>query len=133
MTRCSPPLLFAGLVIGLAPISGERALAQDDTTQAAAEAFARGSALFKKHDFSAAVEAFEEAYRRRPDIKLHQDYDGTHPTELGVYLAASTVYATIYGRSPVGNTYDYYGRISREDAAFLQAVADDTVRKFFGR
>ena len=77
--------------------------------------------------------AFEEAYRRRPDIKLHQDYDGTHPTELGVYLAAATVYATIYGKSPVGNIYDYYGRISKEDAAFLQAVAEDTVRKFFGR
>ena len=77
--------------------------------------------------------AFEEAYRRRPDIKLHQDYDGTHPTELGVYLAACTVYASLYGKSPVGNTYDYYGRVSKEDAAFLQAVAEDTVRKFFGR
>lgn len=77
--------------------------------------------------------AFEEAYRRRPGIKLHQDYDGSHPTELGVYLAAATVYASLYGKSPVGNAYDYYGRVSREDAAFLQAVADDTVRKFFGR
>jgi len=77
--------------------------------------------------------AFEEAYRRRPDIKLHQDYDGSHPTELGVYLAASTVYATLYGKSPVGNAYDYYGKVSKEDAAFLQGVAEDTVRKFFGR
>jgi hypothetical protein len=77
--------------------------------------------------------AFEEAYRRRPDIKLHQDYDGSHPTELGVYLAASTVYASLYGKSPVGNTYDYYGKVSKEDAAFLQQVADDTVKKFFGR
>jgi hypothetical protein len=77
--------------------------------------------------------AFEEAYRRRPEIKLHQDYDGSHPTELGVYLAACTVYASLYGKSPVGNSYDYYGKVSREDAAFLQAVADDTVRKFFGR
>jgi hypothetical protein len=77
--------------------------------------------------------AFEEAYRRRPDIKLHQDYDGSHPTELGVYLAACTIYATLYGKSPVGNTYDFYGRVSKEDAAFLQTVAEDTVRKFFGR
>jgi hypothetical protein len=23
--------------------------------------------------------AFEEAYRQRPDIKLHKDYDGSHP------------------------------------------------------
>jgi len=77
--------------------------------------------------------AFEEAYRRRPEIKLHQDYDGSHPTELGVYLAASTVYASLYRKSPVGNTYDYYGKVSKEDAAFLQQVADDTVKKFFGR
>lgn len=77
--------------------------------------------------------AFEEAYRRRPDIKLHQDYDGSHPTELGVYLAACTVYASLYGKSPVGNSYDYYGKVGKEDAAFLQQVADDTVKKFFGR
>ena len=77
--------------------------------------------------------AFEEAYRRRPEIKLHQDYDGSHPTELGVYLAACTVYASLYDKSPVGNTYDYYGRVNKEDAAFLQQVADDTVKKFFDR
>ena len=77
--------------------------------------------------------AFEEAYRRRPDIKLHQDYDGSHPTLLGTYLGACTVYASLYGRSPVGNTYDFHGLIGKDDAAFLQAVADDTVKKFFGR
>jgi hypothetical protein len=77
--------------------------------------------------------AFEEAYRRRPDIKLHQDYDGSHPTHLGVYLAACTVYASLYGKSPLGNSYSYYGKVSGDDAAFLQAVADETVKKFFGR
>ena len=77
--------------------------------------------------------AFEEAYRRRPDIKLHQDYDGSHPTLLGTFLGAYTVYASLYGRSPVGNTYDFHGQIGKDDAAFLQAVADDTVKKFFGR
>ena len=77
--------------------------------------------------------AFEEAYRQRPDIKLHQDYDGSHPTLIGTYLAACTVYASIYGRSPVGNAYDYYGKVSKEDAAFLQKVAEETVKKFYGR
>jgi hypothetical protein len=77
--------------------------------------------------------AFEEAYRRRPDMKLHKDYDGTHPELAGTYLAACVVYASVYGRSAMGNPYDYYGKISREDAAFLQQVADDTVKKFFGR
>jgi hypothetical protein len=76
--------------------------------------------------------AFEEAYRRRPDIRLHHD-DGSHPSALGTYLAACTVFASVYGRSPVGNPYDDGGRIDRDTAAFLQRVADDTVKKFFGR
>lgn len=77
--------------------------------------------------------AFEEAYRRRPDIKLHFELDGSHPSLLGTYLAACTVYATLYGRKSEGNAYDYQGTIAREDALFLQKVADDTVAKFFGR
>ena len=77
--------------------------------------------------------AFEEAYRRRPEIKLHQAYDGSHPTFLGSYLAAATVYASLYGRSPAGNSYDFYGNVGKDDAAFLQAVAYDTVTKFLGR
>ena len=77
--------------------------------------------------------AFEEAYRRRPDMKLQQDYDGSHPTLIGTYLAACTVYASIYGKSPVGNSYDYFGKIDKDTAAFLQQVAEDTVQKFYGR
>ena len=77
--------------------------------------------------------AFEEAYRQRPDIKLHKDYDGSHPDLIGTYLAACVVYASLYGKSPVGNSYDYYGKVDKETAAFLQKVADETVRKFFGR
>jgi hypothetical protein len=77
--------------------------------------------------------AFEEAARRRPELQLHQDYDGSHPSLLGTYLAACTVYASIYGRSPVGNGYDYFGRIDRATATFLQQVAEDTVKKFFDR
>lgn len=77
--------------------------------------------------------AFEEAYRRRPDIKLHFELDGSHPSLLGTYLAACTVYATLYGRRCEGNAYDYQSTIARDDARFLQKVADDTVSKFFGR
>jgi hypothetical protein len=33
----------------------------------------------------------------------------------------------------VGNTYDYYGRIDKDTAAFLQQVAADTVKAFYGR
>ena len=77
--------------------------------------------------------AFEEAYRRRPDFKLQQSYDGSHPTLLGTYLAACTVYASVYGKSPVGNSYDYFGKVDKDSAAFLQQVAEDTVKKFYGR
>ena len=77
--------------------------------------------------------AFEEAYRRRPGMKLQQDYDGSHPTLIGTYLAACTVYASIYGKSPVGNRYDYFGKIDRDTTTFLQQVAEYTVKKFYGR
>ena len=77
--------------------------------------------------------AFEEAYRRRPDIRLHKAYDGSHPELIGTYLAACVVYASLYGKSPVGNPYDYYGAIDRDTATFLQQVAQDTVARFYGR
>gem|GEM_PF-138048 len=77
--------------------------------------------------------AFEEAYRRRPDIVLHKAFDGSHPDILGTYLAAATVFASIYQTSPIGIDYDYFGAVSDEDALFLQTVADETVREFYGR
>jgi len=77
--------------------------------------------------------AFEEAYRRKPDLKLQKDYDGSHPDLIGTYLAACVSYAALYGRSPVGNAYDYYGKIDRDTATFLQQVAEDTVRAFYKR
>ena len=77
--------------------------------------------------------AFEEAYRRRPDMELHKSFDGSHPSLAGTYLAAATVYASLYGNSPVGNSYDYYGAIDPDTALFLQNVAQDSVTQFFGR
>lgn len=77
--------------------------------------------------------AFEEAYRQRPDIVLHKTYDGSHPDLIGTYLAACVVYASLYGKSPVGNAYDYYGKVDKDTAAFLQRVAEQTVKRFFGR
>lgn len=76
--------------------------------------------------------AFAEAYQRNPEIKLHKPFDGSHPNLLGTILAANTVYAAIYG-SPVGNPYDYFGKISKQDLAFVQQVAQDTTTKYYGR
>lgn len=77
--------------------------------------------------------AFREAYRQRPGIKLQMGYDDYHPTIAGQYLASSVVYASLYERSPAGNPYDYFGAIDRDTKAFVQRVAEETVRKFFGR
>lgn len=77
--------------------------------------------------------AFQEAYRQRPGIKLQVDYDEYHPTLAGQYLASSVVYASLYDRSPVGNPYDYFGALDKDTKAFVQKVADETVRKFYSR
>jgi len=77
--------------------------------------------------------AFEEAYRQRPDMKLHKAFDGSHPDILGTYLAAAVLFKCLYGQSPIGNEYDYYGVVSKDDARFLQQIAEDTVNNFYGR
>ena len=74
--------------------------------------------------------AFEEAYRRRPEIVLHKKFDGSHPDLLGTYLAACVIVASAWGLSPIGSDYDYFGTIDRDDARFLQQVAQDVVTEF---
>lgn len=76
--------------------------------------------------------AFEEAYRRLPALRFHNK-DGTHPSLLGTYLAACTTYATLYGRSPLGNSYRADGAIDDNVATQLQQVAQDVVTQFFQR
>jgi hypothetical protein len=77
--------------------------------------------------------AFTEAYKRDPQIKLHKVYDGSHPSRAGTYLAAATVFAAVYGRSQVGNTFDAFGEVDPKTRLFLQQVAWDTVKQFYGR
>ncbi len=48
--------------------------------------------------------------------------DGSHPSPLGTYLAASIAYATISGQSPVGLEWAHPG-ISEADRLAVQAVA----------
>lgn len=77
--------------------------------------------------------AFERAYAQRPDIELHKTFDGSHPSLLGTYLAACVVYQSIYGKPIADMNYDYFGAVGDDDAKFLRAIADETVREFFGR
>ena len=71
--------------------------------------------------------AFEHARAERPDIVLI-DEDLTHATWHGAYLAAATVYATLFERSPVGLAYDF--GVDAETAAFLQRIAWETVQEW---
>ena len=77
--------------------------------------------------------AFERAYERRPDILLHETFDGTHPSMLGTYLAACVVYQSIYGQSVTAADYDYFGEVDKASAEFLRRIADETVREFYDR
>lgn len=77
--------------------------------------------------------AFDKAYKKRPDLELHVDYDGSHPTPLGSYLAAATVFSAIYDESVIDNSYTYYGLIAEEDAKFLQEIAEETIQEYYSR
>lgn len=77
--------------------------------------------------------AFAEAKRQQPDLELQHDFDHSHPTLAGTYLASAVTYATLYGGDPVGLSYDYYGRLPADQIAFLQQVAKDTVAAYQAR
>ena len=75
--------------------------------------------------------AFENAYHVNPNIKLHKEYDGSHPNLLGTYLAACVVYASITQESPMKISYNYYNKIGDKDKNFLQRIAHETVEDFY--
>lgn len=70
--------------------------------------------------------AFARALRERPGLAM-LGRDQEHESLHGTYLAASVIYATIFGQSPKGLTYCPAG-LSAEEAGFLQEVAWATVR-----
>lgn len=76
--------------------------------------------------------AFDRAREERPDLELHADFDHSHPNLAGSYLAAATVYATLYDAAPSGLEYNYFGRLDSDTASFLQQIAADTVADFQG-
>ena len=71
--------------------------------------------------------AFARSLATRPDVNLYVA-DKRHPTLAGTYLAACTVLATVFGVSPVGNTYT--AGLPPDVAAHLQATAWETVQSF---
>ena len=71
--------------------------------------------------------AFAKSVARKPDLELYVA-DKRHPSLAGTYLAACTVYASLLGKSPVGNAYT--AGLPADVAAHLQQVAWDTVREY---
>jgi hypothetical protein len=73
--------------------------------------------------------AFAKSIARRPELELYVP-DKRHPRLAGTYLAACTVYAALFGRSPVGNAYT--AGLPPDVAAHLQQAAWDTVKEYQG-
>ena len=85
--------------------------------------------------YEAAAEAFDcaltpagsamlDVYRNHPEIELYNT-DKSHPSPTGSYLVALCMYATIYGKSPVGVTYT--GSIPADVVPILQQAAERAV------
>ncbi len=72
--------------------------------------------------------AFELAEAERPEVAL-MDPDRVHATWEGAYLAAATIYATLFDRSPEGHPYTF-GVTDPEVAAFLQRIAWQAVTEW---
>jgi len=71
--------------------------------------------------------AFAAARAKRPELELYQP-DKRHPTLAGTYLAACVVYATLFGKSPVGLSYT--AGLVPDTAAFLHTVAWEAVQEY---
>ena len=84
--------------------------------------------------------AWEKARTLRPDIDLY-DPDGSHPSTIGAYLTACVFYGVLSGKTPIGIPHRlistdkdgeklYLSIQSKENALFLQKVADDMINNW---
>ncbi len=71
--------------------------------------------------------AFARSIAQKPDLNLYVA-DKRHPSLAGTYLAACTVYASLFKKSPVGLAYN--AGLSPEVARHLQTVAWETVQAY---
>lgn len=74
--------------------------------------------------------AFARAIGRQPEFNLYVA-DKRHPSLAGTYLASCVVFAALTGRSPVGNSY--LAGIDPPTARFMQEIAWETVRDYYGK
>jgi hypothetical protein len=74
--------------------------------------------------------AFDLSYKTRPTFSLHADFDGTHPNLRGTYLGACVVYLSLYDDDLTGLEYDYFKRLPKNEALYLQRIARETMNAF---
>ena len=72
--------------------------------------------------------AFARALKERPNVVLHAS-DKRHPSLAGTYLAATTLFASLFKTSPVG--LKYTAGLDEPTAKLLQTVAWETVQEYF--
>ena len=84
----------------------------------------RGAAEELKVEVAPAGVAWQRSIRERPEIDLY-DPDREHPSIHGTYLTTAVVFATIFGKTPVGIDYAPAG-VTADQAAYLQRVAWET-------
>ena len=74
--------------------------------------------------------AFAKAIKQDPELILYA-YDRRHPSPAGTYLAACTLYASLFKKSPVG--LKYIAGLGSHTAHFLQTIAWETVQDYYGQ
>ena len=77
--------------------------------------------------------AFAESLKQRPDLLMHQS-DKSHPTAAGSYLYGAMLYSVLFQKSPEGfKTLGVCEKpLNEKDAKYLQKIAWETVKTFYG-
>lgn len=65
-----------------------------------------------------------------PSISLYES-DGSHPNFRGSYLTACVMYAVLFRKNPIGNTYINDNAINDQEKLILQTVAWQTVLDYY--
>jgi len=98
-----------------------------EMTAALAEAYTKAGNEIGAYVIPAGL-AFARSVAQRPELNLYAA-DKRHPSLAGTYLAACTVYAALFKKSPVGLTYS--AGLDAATARHLQSVAWETVQDYY--
>ncbi len=71
--------------------------------------------------------AFSRTIQEYPEIELYSD--NRHPSPEGTYLAAATIYVSVFQSSPAGNPYKY--GLDKKTREILQRIAWETFLDYY--